>query len=58
MSVKALVSALVLVMVMGGALLRAASDAIPAERGEIRITPIVHGSVQVEFDGTVIYVDP
>ena len=58
MSVKALISAFVLMMVVGGAWLRAGSDAIPAERGEIQITPIVHGSVQVEFGGTVIYVDP
>ena len=36
----------------------AQSDSIPAEGGEIRITPITHASVQVEFGGRVIYVDP
>ena len=36
----------------------AQSDSIPAEGGEIRITPITHASVQVEFGGKVIYVDP
>ena len=29
-----------------------------AEGGDIRITPILHGSVQVEHGDTVIYVDP
>ena len=33
-------------------------DTVPAEAGDIRITPILHGSVQVEFGDTVIYVDP
>jgi len=31
---------------------------MPAEGGDIRITPILHASVQVEFGDTVIYVDP
>ena len=35
-----------------------ASDTIPAEGGEIVITPITHGSVQIEFGGQVIDVDP
>ena len=34
------------------------ADSIPAEGGDIRITPILHGSVQVEFGDTVIHVDP
>ncbi len=35
-----------------------ASDTISAEGGEIVITPIAHGSVQLEFGGKLIYVDP
>jgi L-ascorbate metabolism protein UlaG (beta-lactamase superfamily) len=34
------------------------SDTIPATGGDIRITPITHGSVQIEFAGKVIFVDP
>ena len=33
-------------------------DTLEAEGGEIRVTPILHGSLQLEFGGTVIYVDP
>ena len=36
----------------------AASDTLQAEGGDIQITPINHGSVQVEFDGKVIHIDP
>lgn len=36
----------------------AASDTLPAEGGDIQITPINHGSVQVVFGGTVIHIDP
>jgi L-ascorbate metabolism protein UlaG (beta-lactamase superfamily) len=35
-----------------------AEDTIPATGGNIEITPITHGSVQVEYAGTVIQVDP
>jgi len=31
---------------------------VAAERGDIVITPIVHASAQVEYDGTVIQIDP
>ena len=31
---------------------------IPADGGDIVITPILHASVQVEHDGTVVHVDP
>ena len=34
------------------------SDTIPASGGDIKITPITHGSVQIEYGGKVIYVDP
>ena len=52
------VSAIVVLLFSGGGLLVAGTDSIPAEGGEIRITPILHGSVQVEVGDTVIYVDP
>jgi L-ascorbate metabolism protein UlaG (beta-lactamase superfamily) len=50
-----LVTALVLT---SAALSAGQTDAIPAEGGDIRITPITHGSVQVEHGGVVIQVDP
>lgn len=31
---------------------------IPAENGSIKVTPLVHSSVQIEYDGLVIQVDP
>ena len=31
---------------------------LPAQGGPIRITPIFHGSLQIEYRGTVIHVDP
>src|ERR1700686_3023532 len=34
------------------------ADVIQTSRGELRITPIYHGSVMLEFGGTVIHVDP
>lgn len=34
------------------------ADVIPTSRGELRLTPIYHGSVMLEFDGKVIHVDP
>ena len=48
----------VLLLVAGNSMLAAESDTIPAAGGEIRITPILHGSVQVEYGDTAIYVDP
>jgi L-ascorbate metabolism protein UlaG (beta-lactamase superfamily) len=39
-------------------MLLAGSDAIPAAGGDILITPILHGSMQVEFRDIVIHVDP
>lgn len=35
-----------------------ASDLVPATGGGIVITPITHASVQIEFEGKVIHVDP
>ena len=34
------------------------ADTLAAEGGEIEITPILHGSLQLGFGGKVIYVDP
>jgi L-ascorbate metabolism protein UlaG (beta-lactamase superfamily) len=36
----------------------AASDRIPASGGDIDITPLIHASVQLEFGGKVVQVDP
>ena len=36
----------------------AQGDALPADGGTIQITPIMHASVQIEFAGKVIQVDP
>jgi L-ascorbate metabolism protein UlaG (beta-lactamase superfamily) len=33
-------------------------DTVTAEGGDIRITPILHGSVQIEHGDTVIHIDP
>jgi L-ascorbate metabolism protein UlaG (beta-lactamase superfamily) len=35
-----------------------AADRVPANGGDIEITPLVHSSVQLEFGGKVIQVDP
>ena len=35
-----------------------AADRVPANGGDIEITPIVHASVQLEFGGKVVQVDP
>ena len=35
-----------------------AADRVPANGGDIEITPLVHASVQIEFGGKVIQVDP
>ncbi len=35
-----------------------AAEIIPAKGGAIRITPIFHGSLQIEYKGKVIQVDP
>jgi L-ascorbate metabolism protein UlaG (beta-lactamase superfamily) len=38
--------------------LAVAADKFPANGGEIEITPIIHSSVQIEYAGKVIQVDP
>ncbi len=35
-----------------------APDRLPAENGDIRITTFIHSSIQLEYDGTVIQIDP
>ena len=34
------------------------ADVFKTSKGELRITPLYHGSVMLEFGGTVIDVDP
>ena len=34
------------------------ADVIQTSRGELRIMPVYHGSVMLEFGGKVIHVDP
>jgi L-ascorbate metabolism protein UlaG (beta-lactamase superfamily) len=58
MHLKKSLPVLVFIVLLGSARLQGGSDSIPAAGGDIRITPILHGSVQVEFGDTVIYVDP
>ena len=36
----------------------AQSDVIQTSKGDLRITPISHASLMLQFDGKVIYVDP
>jgi L-ascorbate metabolism protein UlaG (beta-lactamase superfamily) len=36
----------------------AAADRVPASGGDIEITPILHASVQIEYAGKVIQIDP
>jgi len=52
------IAALVVALVAAFALAASDTDQIPAEGGTIAITPITHASVQVEFGGNVIQVDP
>ena len=43
-------------LALGG--LAASTDRIPTPGGDIEITPIIHSSVQIEYAGKVIHVDP
>jgi L-ascorbate metabolism protein UlaG (beta-lactamase superfamily) len=51
-------SQLTLVCLLTLTVYAAAADRVPASGGDIEITPIVHASVQIEFGGKVIQVDP
>lgn len=37
---------------------QAQADTIPAEKGDIVITPLVHSSVQLQYQGMVVLIDP
>lgn len=36
----------------------AQTDTVPTSKGDLKITPIVHASLQLQWDGKIIYVDP
>ena len=48
----------ILAMLGGASLAQAQSDVIKTSKGDLRITPINHASLMLEFGGKVIYVDP
>ena len=58
MSSRSLAAIVVAALLWGGGTISAESESIAADGGEIRITPILHGSLQLEFGETVIQVDP
>jgi L-ascorbate metabolism protein UlaG (beta-lactamase superfamily) len=47
-----------LVFAIAAALSVAQADRVPADGGDIEITPLLHASVQIEHNGKVIQVDP
>ena len=49
---------LALFLVAGAAPAAQSPNSVPAEGGDIVITPILHASVRVEHAGAVVYVDP
>ena len=59
-SVAPTAAAAKLIVVMGvlAGAAQQSSDTIPADGGEIQITPINHASTLIEYAGTVIHVDP
>jgi hypothetical protein len=50
--------ALTVAGVVHGAAPNKQTDVVQTSRGELRLTPLYHGSVMLEFDGKVIHVDP
>ena len=61
--VPCLLAAIAVLWLPWSALLRAATpnkqtDIVQTSRGELRLTPLYHGSVMLEFGGKVIHVDP
>lgn len=54
---KTLLTFLVVVLTTGS-VWAGGGDKIPAEGGDIEITPILHGSVLMEYGGLAIYLDP
>ena len=57
MSSKTLLT-FVVVVLTAGSVWAGGADTIPAKGGDIEITPITHGSVQLEYGGLAIYLDP
>ncbi len=49
---------LIAVSILLGLTLDAQTDKIPAEKGDITVTPIFHGTVVFQWNGKTIYVDP
>ena len=45
-------------VMLGATSLAALADSIPASGGNIEITPLIHSSVQLEYAGTVVQIDP
>ena len=50
------IGAIVAVLLLGVSSVGAQSSRIPGDGGDIVVTPIVHASVQIEYDGTVVHV--
>src|SRR4051794_7877291 len=44
--------------VLDGAAPNKQTDAVQTSRGELRLTPLYHGSVMLEFAGKIVHVDP
>ena len=55
---KLFVAALVMTVAVMNAQAKQQADTVAAEGGDIKITPIMHSSVQLEYGGKVIQVDP
>ena len=45
-------------MAFGAATPNRQADTVETSKGPLKITPLFHGSVMLEFDGKVIHVDP
>lgn len=58
MRLRSLLCASAVVLMLCSPSVNAATDTVQTEQGEIAITPILHGSVQIEFGETVVQVDP
>src|SRR6266851_1395489 len=52
------VSLLILSAMLHAATSNRQADVIQTSRGELRLTPLYHGSVMLEFGGKIIHVDP
>ena len=55
---KQTLTQLIAAILFGMLPLAAFADSVQGEAGPIEITPLIHSSVQLEYDGTVIQVDP